>query len=226
MIHSQGTRAHPRRSRSFQNKTERIHLEKLWDTLRIECRTPCGVILQRCNVKKSLRAISLSLHEKHSASTASKSHTSQSIRVCSSHFLPSLLSLCCEDSGDIFKVPDPCLETFVHVPTPPRPPENTHRSTQRESRYTHTHAQAHAHTQTHTHALTPRLEPGPSVLVYLREAGAWHGEEAPVDSVLRLPMLLFWSAASWWQIYIKLIVFSLSLRFSSLPAWHWGEMLL
>lgn len=38
---------------------------------------------------------------------------------------------------------------------------------------------------------TPRLEPGPSVLVYLREAEAWHREEVPVDSVLRLPMLLF-----------------------------------
>ena len=101
---------------------------------------------------------------------------------------------------------------IVHVPTPLRP-----RS------YTHTHT--HTHTQgAETH--TPRLEPSPYVLVYLREAGAWHREEALVDSVLRLPMLLFWSAASWWQIYIKLIVFSPSLCFSSPPPWHRGKMLL
>ena len=41
---------------------------------------------------------------------------------------------------------------------------------------------------TFSHLLsTPCLEPD-SCVVYLREAGTWHKEEAPVDSVLRLPM--------------------------------------
>lgn len=117
------------------------------------------------------------------------------------------LFFCFWDSGDIFKVPDPRLETLCMCP----------------------HLSAPEATRTHTQGAethTPRLEPGPSVLVYLREAGAWHREEALVDSVLRLPMLLFWSAASWWQIYIKLIVFSPSLCFSSPPPWHRGKMLL
>jgi hypothetical protein len=38
-----------------------------------------------------------------------------------------------------------------------------------------------------SHLSTPCLEPD-SCVVYLREAGTWHKEEAPVDSVLRLPM--------------------------------------
>lgn len=105
-----------------------------------------------------------------------------------------------------------CLETLCMCPHLSAPD------------YTHTHTLVHAHTQTGRDAL--RLEPGPCVLVYLREAGAWQREEALVDSVLRLPMLLFWSAASWWQIYIKLIVFSLSLGFSSPPLWHQGKVLL
>lgn len=176
-------------------------------------------MLQRCAVKKRT-CISL-CHRFHSSrsptrreaflpSTVSKSHTSQSIRVCSSHFLHSLLVFLFLGFWWHFQSARSSPWDIVHVPTPLRP-----RS------YTHTHA----HTQgAETH--TPRLEPGPSVLVYLREAGAWHREEALVDSVLRLPMLLFWSAASWWQIYIKLIVFSPSLCFSSPPPWHRGKMLL
>lgn len=78
------------------------------------------------------------------SSIVSKSRTSQSIRVCSSHFLLSLLVFffCFWDPGDIFKVPDPCLETLCmcpHLSTP------KHTNTQRERADIH----------------IPRLEPAP-----------------------------------------------------------------
>ena len=177
-------------------------------------------MLQRCAFKKRT-CISL-CHRFHFSrsptlrgaflpSTVSKSHTSQSIRVCSSHFLHSLLVFFVSGILVTFsKCQILALRHCACAHTSPPPKLHAH---------THTNTQG---AETHT----PRLEPGPSVLVYLREAGAWHREEALVDSVLRLPMLLFWSAASWWQIYIKLIVFSPSLCFSSPPPWHRGKMLL
>lgn len=108
-------------------------------------------------------------------STVSKSRTSQSIRVCSSHFLT--FSPCFFVSGILVtfsKCQILALRHYACAHTSP-PPQNTHKHTHRAEPDTH----------------TPRLEPGPCVLIYLREAGAWHRAETLVDSVLRLPMLLF-----------------------------------
>lgn len=141
------------------------------------------------------------------SSIVSKSRTSQSIRVCSSHFLLSLLVFFLFlGFWWHFQSARSLPWDTVHVPTPLHP--QTHKLTHIESRYTHS---------------SPRASP--CVLIHLREAGAWHRRDTLVDSVLRLPMLHFWSAASWWQIYIKRTVFSCSLRFSPSPPWHWGKML-
>lgn len=131
---------------------------------------------------------------------------SHNICVCSSHFQ---FSLCFWISGIVVTFSKCQILALRHCACCP-------------------HLSALQNTQTNTHGAethTPRLEPGPCVFIYLGDTGAWHRVETPVDSVLRLPMLLFWSAASWWQIYIKLIVFSRSLRFCSPVPWHWGKML-
>lgn len=51
-------------------------------------------------------------------------------------FFFSFFLFCFWDSGDIFKVPDPCLETLCMCPHLSAPPKNTHKYTHVESRYT------------------------------------------------------------------------------------------
>lgn len=93
-------------------------------------------------------------------------------RACSSHVLrSSSLLLCFWDCGDIFKVPDLCLETLSVCP---HLPASNNKHAHGGGRNTHSSPGA-----------------GPRALIYLREAGSWHGAHTLVGSVLRLPMRLF-----------------------------------
>ncbi len=67
----------------------------------------------------------------------SKSHTSQSIHVCSSHFLHSLLVFLFLGFWWHFQSARSLPWDIVHVPTPLRPQKYTRTHTHIESRYTH-----------------------------------------------------------------------------------------
>lgn len=144
----------------------------------------CTLMLQRCTFKRpAFLSLCHGFYSSQSPTLRERFWLPQSLNptppraYASVHHTFSILFLffCSWDSGDIFKVPDPCLETLCMCP--------------------HLSAPKKTHTNTHTcrkqiHKL-PAWSQAPLCLSTSEKAGAWHREEAPVDSVLRLPMLLF-----------------------------------